>query len=67
MALACRPALQGLGEVYEEQFTKAATESAGAAVVDEKAEKLRQEAKLLLQVLGVGGWLRLVHRAAGRP
>jgi hypothetical protein len=45
-----------LGELYEDQFVQQTT---GFNVVDEKAEKLRQEAKLIFQVRGgpdrVGG------------
>lgn len=48
--LSC-PGLQGLGEVYEEQYVKAT--AGGTSAAPDKDEKLRQEAKALFQVRGV--------------
>ena len=48
--LSC-PVLQGLGEVYEEQYVKAT--AGGTSAAPDKDEKLRQEAKALFQVRGV--------------
>lgn len=67
--LSC-PVLQGLGEVYEEQYVKAT--AGGTSAAPDKDEKLRQEAKALFQVgglraadlAGFGGIGNAWHRAA---